>query len=74
VPAYAHQWNRKSSDLILVATTGDSMKECNKCHRPLHDCDVCEGQTRKSFLGDRLACSNCNSTGLICSIHGGHWK
>jgi hypothetical protein len=50
------------------------VNECKKCHRPLRDCDTCKGQTKKSFLGDRLSCRKCNSTGLICSVHGGHWK
>jgi hypothetical protein len=47
--------------------------ECRKCHRRLHDCQGCNGG-RASGLGGKLGCSKCNSTGLVCSQHGGHWK
>jgi hypothetical protein len=50
------------------------MKECKKCGRPLHMCDICDGQRKKSFLGDRLGCKNCNSTGYVCPEHQGHWN
>ena len=48
--------------------------DCRKCYRPLQDCDTCLGQAKTSLLGGRLSCRNCNSTGLICAVHGGHWK
>ncbi|ODQ87169.1 hypothetical protein BHQ18_24725 [Mycolicibacterium flavescens] len=47
--------------------------ECKKCHRPLHDCSGCNGG-RASGIGGKLTCSKCNSTGVVCSQHGGHWK
>jgi hypothetical protein len=50
------------------------MNHCKKCNRSLHMCDVCDGQRKKSFLNDTLSCKNCNSTGLICPQHKGHWK
>jgi len=47
---------------------------CKKCGRPLHDCPACDGGRRKGLLGAALTCSTCNTTGLICGAHGGHWK
>lgn len=48
--------------------------KCTKCHAPLHTCQVCKGQTTRSILGDRLSCKACNSTGAVCTTHGGYWK
>jgi hypothetical protein len=48
--------------------------ECKKCNRKLHICDACDGQKKKSFLGDQLSCKKCNSTGMLCPEHHGHWK
>lgn len=50
------------------------MDECRKCHSSLHECSDCDGQTRKSILGDTLTCSTCRSTGKVCSTHGGFWE
>ena len=50
------------------------MNECKKCHRPLHDCQACDGGRKRGMGGIRLTCSRCNTTGLVCSQHGGHWK
>lgn len=50
------------------------MSECRKCHEPLHECPDCDGQTRTSFLGDKLTCSTCRSTGWLCATHEGHWE
>ncbi len=46
---------------------------CNKCHRPLHDCQACKGGTASGMFG-KLTCKACNTTGLVCHQHGGHWK
>ncbi|MBB4740325.1 DnaJ-class molecular chaperone [Actinoplanes octamycinicus] len=48
--------------------------DCQKCHKRLHTCSSCKGQTSRSLLGDRLTCSTCQSTGSVCPDHGGHWK
>lgn len=51
------------------------MSNCHKCHRPLHDCDACNGgRSGRSPLGDKLQCSKCGTTGLVCNEHGAHWK
>lgn len=44
--------------------------KCNKCGRPLADCQACKGK------GDtrRTTCTKCNHTGQVCPQHGGHWK
>ena len=44
---------------------------CTKCHRPLHDCQYCNGG-RASGIGGRLTCNKCDNTGRLCSEHGGH--
>lgn len=46
---------------------------CTKCRRPLHDCQSCDGGRRRGAFG-ALTCKACNSTGLVCATHGGHWK
>ena len=49
------------------------MNTCKKsgCGRPLHDCQGCNGGRASSPIAGKLTC---NSTGLVCSEHGGHWK
>ena len=47
---------------------------CNKCYSSLSVCRDCDGQTRKSILGDTLTCSTCRSTGYLCPTHDGHWQ
>jgi hypothetical protein len=48
--------------------------DCEKCHRRLHECQYCKGQTATGLLGGRLTCKTCNSTGWLCGEHEGHWK
>ena len=48
--------------------------KCEKDGAPLQTCNVCKGQTKTSFLGDRLSCKACNNTGFVCPNHGGNWK
>lgn len=48
--------------------------ECPKCHRPLHDCQKCNGRGFISDFGNRVNCGTCNTTGKVCSDHGGRWK
>ena len=45
--------------------------DCTKCHRPLKDCQYCNGG-RASGIAGKLTCSKCNTTGLLCNEHGGH--
>jgi hypothetical protein len=47
---------------------------CKKCGRALNDCPACNGGRTTGFLGAKLTCSKCNTTGLVCNEHGGHWK
>jgi hypothetical protein len=42
--------------------------KCEKCHRPLNDCQSCNGGR------SNLTCSTCRTTGSVCSEHGGYWK
>lgn len=48
--------------------------ECTKCHRPLNDCQSCNGGRAHSPIAGKLTCSACASTGSVCSQHGGRWK
>ncbi len=48
--------------------------KCQKCHKQLNDCQACKGGTMRSPLGGKLTCSKCNTTGSVCSTHGGYWK
>jgi len=48
--------------------------DCSKCYRTLHECRDCQGQTATSIGGWKLTCSTCDSTGLICTEHGGYWQ
>ncbi|HEU5026958.1 MAG TPA: hypothetical protein VFV01_18720 [Spirillospora sp.] len=45
---------------------------CEKCHRPLHDCQACNAGRATGMFG-KLTCSKCTE-GLTCSQHGAHWK
>ena len=49
--------------------------KCQKCFRPLANCQACNGTGGKGqgFFGD-LTCSKCGSTGLVCPDHGAYWK
>ena len=46
---------------------------CHRCNRPLQDCPGCDGGRFRGIAG-KLSCSKCNSTGLVCPVHGGYWK
>ena len=50
------------------------MSDCEKCHRTLQDCQGCNGGRARGFAGTKLTCSKCNTTGQVCSEHGGPWK
>jgi len=50
------------------------MEKCTKCFSELRKCEVCDGQTKKSILGDTLTCKTCQSTGKQCPTHGGFWQ
>ena len=49
--------------------------KCQKCFRPLVQCQACNGTGGKGqgFFGD-LSCSKCGSTGLVCPEHGAYWQ
>lgn len=49
------------------------MSNCKKCHRPVNDCQACNGGRASGMFG-KLTCSKCNNTGSVCSEHDGHWK
>lgn len=49
------------------------MSTC-RCGRTLNDCQGCKGGRATQPGGGRHTCSKCNSTGQVCSEHGGHWK
>jgi len=69
--------NERTASALHAHNAGegrDAMNECKKCHRPLHDCQACDGGRKRGMGGIRLTCSRCNTTGLVCSQHGGHWK
>lgn len=55
------------------STERTATMKCKKCHRPLNDCQGCNGGRASGMFG-KLTCSKCNSTGMVCSEHGGHWK
>jgi hypothetical protein len=42
--------------------------KCEKCHRGLYICQVCNGKRGS------LTCSNCKNTGMVCAEHGGYWQ
>jgi hypothetical protein len=46
------------------------MQKCQKCYRPLLDCQACGGNPHKGGL----TCSKCRNTGQVCPTHGGHWR
>lgn len=50
------------------------MSDCKKCHKRLNDCQSCKGRGGISDFGNKVNCSKCNATGLVCSQHGGLWK
>lgn len=45
--------------------------KCEKCGKPLQDCQKCGRGKGKSTS---LNCRTCENTGLVCNSHGGHWK
>jgi len=49
------------------------MGDCPKCHRPLHNCQKCNGRGGISDFGNWVNCSNCND-GRVCSQHGRNWR
>lgn len=48
--------------------------KCKKCFEQLSECRDCNGGRARSFLGDRLTCSSCRSTGMVCRTHGAFWN
>jgi hypothetical protein len=48
--------------------------QCSRCFTALYMCHYCEGQTKKSLLGDTLTCKTCRSTGWLCPEHEGFWE
>lgn len=50
------------------------MNSCTKCHRTLNDCPACNGGRNSSGMFGALTCRQCNTTGQVCSEHGGFWK
>jgi hypothetical protein len=47
---------------------------CEKCQRPLQDCQKCKGGRQRGVGGAKLTCANCRSTGQVCPTHKGAWK
>lgn len=70
---FAERKRNRSLETRQTTTKGITMSNCKKCHRPLHDCGACNGGRASGIFG-KLTCSKCNSTGVVCNQHGGHWK
>ncbi|CAM3054050.1 hypothetical protein SKPI104516_16310 [Skermania piniformis] len=47
--------------------------KCNKCSRPLLDCQGCKGGRATSNVFGALTCSRCTK-GQVCAEHGKHWE
>jgi hypothetical protein len=43
--------------------------KCQKCFRPLVDCQGCNGKPLRGHT-----CAKCRTTGLVCPTHQGHWS
>jgi hypothetical protein len=77
---WADQWSRSwSARPILPAGRTTTEKEatimtCQRCYGDVYECSDCDGQTKKSLLGDTLSCSTCRSTGYVCPQDGGYWQ
>lgn len=48
--------------------------KCQKCYRPLADCQGCNGRGGgHSGVFGSTTCSKCDG-GLVCPTHGKYWK
>lgn len=48
--------------------------KCQKCFRPLVDCQDCKGTGGGGGFFGTTQCSKCKNTGLVCPTHDGFWQ